>query len=353
MGDVLEVADGGSKNGTFVRGKAVPESGATIAHGESVMIGAYTLTLRVLTEETQLPLTLEGPRLVAYETLARIGKGAYSQVFSAIHRETGKLVAVKVLKAGDDDEWLRFDREARLMSNLDSKNLVNVLEYLESGSIAHIVMEFVDGQTIRQACRGEGLPIEEVAKIGHGLAAGLADLHEAGVIHRDVKPSNVLLPYSGGVKLTDLGIAKEVGDASLTQAGQGLGTFGYMAPEQALDARGADARCDLYGLGATLYHLLLGRAPLRFKPIHSQQDLRDAIQILRTRAPVPPTVHRPETPEWLEKLVMKLLSKDPTARGDSAADAADLLGKWAALLKTRDADSLSETSAEMPKPPSP
>ena len=339
----LVVLDAGSRNGTYHHGHKIGEGGALLNNGDTFQIGDYSLTLRTLDAATTAARAIEGPRLPGYEALARIGLGAYSRVFSAIQLETGRLVAIKTLTVQEEDELQRFEREARIMSGLDSPRLVKVLEFVATRKTHHIVMEFVDGRTVHDRTRGSGVHIAEAVKIGLGIAQGLAHLHEAGIVHRDVKPSNVLLPYAGGVKLTDLGIAKKLeGDSGLTAEGQGLGTFGYMPPEQALNARGVDSRSDLYGLGATLYHLLTGRPPFRFRPIVGQTELREAIQILRTRLPVSPCVHRPETPTWLEELVVRLLAKTPAERGDTQG-VLETLTHWAEVLKADQTASMDET----------
>lgn len=339
----LIVLDAGSRNGTFHHGHKIGEGGALLNNGDTFQIGDYSLTLRSLDAATSASRAIEGPRIPGYEPLARIGLGAYSRVFSAIQKSTGNLVAIKTLTAQEEDELQRFEREARIMSGLDSPRLVQVLEFVSTPKTQHIVMEFVDGRTIHDRTRGEGVPIPEAVKVGLGIAEGLLHLHEAGIIHRDVKPSNVLLPYAGGVKLTDLGIAKKLeGDSALTAEGQGLGTFGYMAPEQALNARGVDHRSDLYGLGATLYHLLTGRPPFRFRPIVGQKELRAAIKVLQNRAPVSPCVHAPDTPRWFEELVLRLLSKTSSERGETSEVVATL-AHWHEVLKTDQTASMDET----------
>lgn len=340
----LEVEDLGSRNGTYVRGECLGKGQAMILeNGDTVQVGGHSLTLRILTPETLLPLQLEGPDLEGYETLARIGKGAYSRVFSAIQRSTGNLVAIKSLVAREDDDWVRFDREAELMKELDSPYLVKIYEFHEGKATAHIVMEYVDGKTARSVTREEGLPFENVIRIGYGLAQGIAHLHKTSIVHRDIKPSNVLLPYAGGVKLTDLGIAKEVGDAALTAPGQGLGTLAFMAPEQAIDARSVDTRSDLYGFGATLYYLVAGRPPLVNSPIRSQKDLRIAVETLTTKKAPPLKVRRPETPAWLENMILKLLEKEPVDRIQTADEVVEAFGHWAELLDPSEERSMSET----------
>jgi serine/threonine protein kinase len=339
----LVVLDAGSRNGTFHHGYKIGEGGALLSNGDTFQIGDFSLTLRSLDEATSAARAIEGPRLPGYEPLARIGLGAYSRVFSAIQRSTGTLVAIKTLTVDEEDELQRFEREARIMSELDSPRLVKVLEFVSTRKSHHIVMEFVDGRTIHERTRGEGVPISEAVKVGLGIAEGLLHLHQAGIVHRDVKPSNVLLPYAGGAKLTDLGIAKKLeGDSALTAEGQGLGTFGYMPPEQALNARGVDSRSDLYGLGATLYHLLTGRPPFRFRPIAGQQELRAAIKVLQNRRPVLPSVHAPETPSWFEDLVMQLLSKTPGERGEMD-EVVRKLADMHRVLKSDQTASMDET----------
>ena len=334
----LSVEDLGSRNGTYVQGQRLGKRPATLQNGEAFQVGRSRVTLRAL--DTLFEDSLLGPVLPGYQPVAPIGKGSFATVFSAIDERSGRIVAVKKLKARHEEDLARFEREARLMTQLDDPHLVKIFDFVYHQSNPHIVMEFVDGETLQRKTRGAGLPLQQVIAMGHGLLQGLTHLHAAGIVHRDLKPSNVLLPYSSGVKLTDLGIAKALEeDTGLTSEGQGLGTFGYMPPEQATNAKLADHRSDLYGLGATLYYCLTARPPLRFKRIESQASLREAVHALQTRAPVPLSVHRPDTPEWLELTVMRLLSKAPEERGE----ASDLLEVFEERAAVYDGDDLDET----------
>lgn len=325
-GTQLEVVDLESRNGTFVRSRHVSERAVELRHGETLRIGGFSLTLRLLEANGDLTEALDAPRVPGYEPLARIGQGSSSQVFSAIDQETGEVVAIKVLTAKESIDRTRFRREARLLSSLHSPNLVQVLRFHEGKSTC-IVMEFVEGRTLLEEAQ-DGLSLGRAAKVAAGLAQALATLHASGIVHRDVKPANVLLSYAGEVKLTDLGIARDYGSV-LTNPGEGLGTLGYMPPEQLSDACEVDARADLYGLGATLYFALTGLRPL---PIGD--NIHENIDHVLNRKPLSLTLRREEIPEHVDHLVLKLLSKEPDRRGDSAAELVPTFEQWQRLFQT-------------------
>lgn len=337
----LRVDDIGSRNGTFIRGQRLLTK-TQLQHGETLRVGGVSLTLKSAAATETLARVHESPGIPGYETLAQIGEGAFAKVFSAIKCDTQELVALKVLTATGEEERARFEREARLMTALECENLVRTIDFQEAHSGAHLVMEFVDGMTLADAGKQGRLSLGWAGRIGWSLARALTCLHEGQVVHRDVKPGNVLLSYEGKVKLTDLGIAREAGSV-LTEAGNGLGTLNFMAPEQLGRASDADARSDLYGLGATLYFALVGAPPFRLG-----QNLKRSIQIVRTQRPPPPSALRPEIPEWIDDLVLKLLAKDPDERGQSAAELLPAFARWELLSHTP--DPVADTSALWSEP---
>ena len=174
-------------------------------------------------------------------------------------------VAIKILRhdlAGDRTQVERLKAEAAMLASLDHPNIVRALDAGESNGFPYVVMEFVEGETLRDRMRREGALPEAEALADHpGLADALERARRMGVVHRDVKPGNILLTRAGEPKLMDLGLAKGPIDLGLTQHGATVGTPQYISPEQAVDPRRADTRSDIYSLGATLYAMLTGRPP--------------------------------------------------------------------------------------------
>jgi len=205
-----------------------------------------------------------------YVILDTLGKGGMGHVYKAEHRKMRRIVALKVISRS----WLnrpsairRFDREVQVLARLEHPNVITAHDAGEVAGMHYLVMQFVEGRNARQIVTELG-PQPAAQAIGWILQAarGLAFAHEKGVVHRDVKPANILVDASGTVKVLDLGIARldahgahDIEQDQLTSTGQIFGTPDFMAPEQALDMRQADARSDIYALGATLWYLLVGR----------------------------------------------------------------------------------------------
>jgi serine/threonine protein kinase len=206
------------------------------------------------------------PAISRYEFEKKIGEGGMGVVYRALDRDTGRRVAIKVFRFRPGDHptlFRRIDREFRAASALDHPNIVRALAFDSDGDRCYLVFELVEGGSLGDHLERHGPLAEAVAvRVVTQVAQALHHAHAAGVVHRDVKPDNVLLQADGRVKLTDFGLAKEVdAEEDLTRQASGLGTPNYMAPEQFYNARGADVRCDVYSLAATLYHLLTGRLP--------------------------------------------------------------------------------------------
>jgi eukaryotic-like serine/threonine-protein kinase len=187
-------------------------------------------------------------------------------VFRAQNRSTGQLVAIKILPPGlakNPILFRRFKQEFHAAFALPHPNIVRALDFSEEGSTPFLVMEYIEGMSLGEKVAREGrMPEADAIRLILQVCRGLQYAHDRGVIHRDVKPDNILVTPAGEAKLTDLGLVKEMlSDHNLTRTGGGLGTPHYMAPEQFHNAKNADARCDVYGLGSTLYTMVTGELP--------------------------------------------------------------------------------------------
>ncbi|HYH63700.1 MAG TPA: serine/threonine-protein kinase [Urbifossiella sp.] len=262
-------------------------------------------------------------RLGHYEMLQLVGRGGFGIVFRAFDDVLQRVVAVKVLAprlAAGSPARKRFVREARAYAGVRHENVVQV-HAIEAEPIPYLVMEFIPGATLEALLAETGpLPAADVVRVGVQVARALAAAHQHGLIHRDVKPANILIedgPESR-VKLSDFGLARAADDASLTQSGQIAGTPMYMSPEQ---ARGdtLDARSDLFSLGSVLYAMVTGRPP--FRAANSMAVLKRVTD----DAPRPVRDVIPEVPAGLCAVIERLHAKDPADRVQSAGEAAELL----------------------------
>ncbi|HEU4451249.1 MAG TPA: serine/threonine-protein kinase [Gaiellaceae bacterium] len=245
-----------------------------------------------------------------------LGHGGMSTVHLARDTELGRPVALKLLAghlAGDDAFRERFLREARLAARLSHPNVVQVFDTGEEDGRPFIVMECVSGVTLAQELEGRGrLAPAEAVDLALQACGGLAHAHDAGLVHRDVKPGNLLLREDGVLKIADFGIARAVESTQLTQAGSVLGTAAYLAPEQAAGER-VTAAADIYSLGVVVYEALTGRTPFAF------ESLADLVALQQGDGPVPVRELEPGVPEALEEAVMRCLARNPAYRPPSAA----------------------------------
>lgn len=253
-----------------------------------------------------------------YELTHVIARGGMAQVYRARDRLLDRPVALKVLfpELSVDRAFVeRFRREAQAAANLSHPNIVPVFDWGEDGGTYYIVMEYIDGQPLSAALRAGGpMPPVRVAQIGARVADALDYAHRHGVIHRDVKPGNVLLTSDEQVKVTDFGIARAVNtEESLTQTGAVMGTATYFSPEQA-EGMGVDARSDIYSLGVVLYEMVAGRPPFL-------GDTPVAIASKHVRDNPPPLRDlNPTVPPALEAIIAKAMAKSPDLRYQSAGD---------------------------------
>lgn len=267
-----------------------------------------------------------------YRLLEVIGVGGMGQVFLAEHKVMRRLVALKVLtlKPGADPTiLLRFQREARAAATLDHPHIVHAYDADHDDKHHYLVMEYVDGTSLADLVKRRGpLSVGRATNYIRQAALGLQHAHEQGVIHRDMKPSNLLLDRQGMVRLLDMGLAKLYLDHAdnLTlehNNGQALGTADYVAPEQIATSHDVDPRADLYALGGTLYFLLMGRPPFPLPTVGEK--------LLAHQRRMPPSVRqqRSDVPGSLEQVLNQMMAKLPEQRYPSAAAVADTLARWA------------------------
>ncbi|MFI6582294.1 protein kinase [Embleya sp. NPDC050493] len=256
-----------------------------------------------------------------YELAQPVGHGGMGVVWRGVDRELGRTVAVKVLPAEltrQQEFRDRFRREARTVAALSHPGVATLYDVGEDTTDGEptpfLVMEFVDGRTLAEALHEGPLPIGRTVAIARDVADALVHSHGHGVVHRDLKPANIMLTSSGRVKVLDFGIAKVLAETTtrLTATGMTVGTPAYLSPEQ-IEGRDVDARTDLYSLGALIYELLAGRPPFLadspFAVMHQHLS----------KPPTPPSAMRPQVPEDLDALVLRLLAKHPDDRFPTAS----------------------------------
>lgn len=254
----------------------------------------------------------EGQAVGQYTVQKRVGSGGMAVVYEAQHNKLGRRVALKMMHDAfqhDDDLLARFSREAQIVSKLEHPHIVPLYDFDEHEGIPYLIMKFIDGQTLKWHMRKAALPLEEVVRIGQAVAQALTYAHTHGVLHRDIKPGNVILADDGTVYLTDFGLARVLaqGESSLS-AGMIVGTPHYIAPEQASGEQAVGAAADVYSLGVMLYEMLVGRVPFAAEMTHA--ILHDHIY---TPPPLPSELN-PEIPVQVEQVLLRALEKDPAAR---------------------------------------
>jgi serine/threonine protein kinase len=262
-----------------------------------------------------------------YDLLEKIAEGGMGSIYRGRHRDKGTIVAVKVMPAHMASNAVllkRFEQEFRTASRLDHPNVVRALDYGESGDTPYLVMEFVDGESLGAKLEREGrMPEDAAIRVIAQVAQGLHRAHKQNLVHRDVKPDNILVTKDGVAKLADLGLVKETDtELNLTKTGRGLGTPHFMAPEQFRDAKGADVRCDIYSLGATLYQMVTGELPFR-----SSGPLDAWMKKLQNEL-TPPRRLVPTLSERTEWAILRAMSADRERRPASCREfVEDLTGQ--------------------------
>lgn len=251
-----------------------------------------------------------------YEVLDALGEGGMGMVYRVRDRETTEILALKLLRpeiARDPAMMERFKNEIRLAHRITHKNVCRIYDFNRVDDLAYFTMEYVDGESLRAYLKRAGkLTPERTIDLARQIAAGLSEAHAQGVVHRDLKPDNVMLGRDGLVKLLDFGIARALGSDTATVRTI-MGTPEYMAPEQS-QGKAVDQRVDLYALGLILYECLTGR-----RAFSGATPVEIALKQLKEK-PLPPRKFLPSTPAPLEAVVMRCLEKDPARRYASATE---------------------------------
>jgi len=282
-------------------------------------------------------------RLAHYEVLDVVGRGGMGIVLRGFDEKLHRVVAIKALAphlAGSGMARQRFAREARAAAAVSNDHVIAIHAVEEAGPVPYLVMHFVNGQTLQDKLDRTGPPsLKEVLRIGLQIAEGLGAAHKQGLIHRDVKPANILLENGvERVRITDFGLARAADDASLTQSGVIAGTPAYMSPEQA-EGKPVDPRSDLFSLGSVLYALCTGHPPFR---------AGSTVAVLKRvcdDTPRPIREINPEIPGWLEAVIHRLHAKDPAKRFETATEVAQLLGRHLAQLQQAGTPAVEERTA--------
>lgn len=264
---------------------------------------------------------MQTPTLGRYEIVSELGRGAMGVVYKARDPMLERTVAIKTINMALEEDGAahyeaRFQQEARAAGGLNHPNIVTVHDIGKSGDIAFMAMEFIEGVELRALLQpGKVLPVAQAVSIAAQIAEGLAYAHERGVVHRDIKPPNVMVLSNGLVKITDFGIARMRTSAVQTQTGMMMGSPKYMSPEQVLGRR-ADHRSDIFSLGIILYEMLAGAAPF------SGESMTALMYQIINFAPPAPSAVKPVLPEILDAIVAKMLAKAVEERYQSAAELA-------------------------------
>ncbi len=271
-------------------------------------------------EQVELPAVQIG----RFHIRGTAGQGAFGTVYKAWDPELHRIVALKVPRQGhrmSPDDLERFHREARLTLKLHHDYIVRIFEVCKLGNVPFLVCEFVPGRTLADFIEDEKPQPRMAASITAAIARGLGHAHAQGVIHRDVKPSNILLTQDMTPKLTDFGLARHDTEKSLTETGEPIGTAAYMSPEQSLGQRQIDGRSDIYSLGAVLYQMLTGHQPF-------DGNFNMVLEQIRKVDPRPPRMFNDRIPVDLETICLKCLRKEPRLRYLTAEELADDLQRF-------------------------
>jgi len=266
---------------------------------------------------THVVLT-KGTMVSHYRIVEKIGAGGMGEVYLAEDTELKRQVALKFLPlhlVSDEDLKARFKREAQAAAALEHPNIVTVYEVSEHQGRPYIVMQYLERQSLREVIEVKTLSLKKIIDLAIQICEGLSKAHQAGIIHRDIKPSNIVIDADGRPKILDFGLAVIRGGEHLTKTGSTLGTVRYMSPEQA-QGENIDHRSDLFSLGVVLYELITGQSPF------ARENDVATVQAIMSATPEPLAKYRANVPDELQRIVSKLLEKDPAYRYQTAAGVA-------------------------------
>jgi tetratricopeptide (TPR) repeat protein len=287
-----------------------------------------------------------------YRVAKKLGEGGRGIVFKAEDTRLGRTVALKVIKGEglDQESFARFEQEAKATAGLSHPNIVAIYDIGQEGESHYLILEFVDGPNLSgliSSQPGARCDAATTLRIGSQVCQALEYAHSHGILHRDIKPENIMITSAGLPKLMDFGLARALGGPNLTQRGVIVGTPTYLPPEQAL-GKHSDARSDLYSLGCVLYEMATGRPPF-----HGDDPVKVIFSHIND-LPVMPRKLAPEIPEALEQIILKLLSKDPDQRYQSAGELFQALKSVKEVAEARPAPvgapTEEETAERMPTP---
>ncbi len=305
------------------------------AQTEPKRVATTLLKNQIITEYQAKQLLVgkyKGFYLARYKLMELLGMGGMGRVYLAEQVSMERLVAIKLIsltknKDQQKQALARFAREAKAVAALRHPNIIQAFDFANENGMPYIVMEYVEGlDTARMVHKFGPVPWKQAADYGWQAAQGLAHAHQAGIVHRDIKPGNLLVDSEGHVKILDLGLVSafnQKNDDSLTVDQDQLGTVDYIAPEQAVDSKKADARADIYSLGATLYSIMSGRV------LYPDKSTAQKLLLHQTTDPEPITNLVKDCPPELAAVISKMLAKKPEARYQSANELAKALAKFA------------------------
>ncbi|KJS20944.1 MAG: hypothetical protein VR72_12720 [Clostridiaceae bacterium BRH_c20a] len=267
-----------------------------------------------------------------YEILALIGGGGMSLVYQAKDIYLNRIVAVKILReyfTSDNEFVRRFRREAQAVASLSHPNIVNIYDVGQDGDTHYLVMEYIKGKTLKEIINEQApIPLNETIDIVKQICDALEHAHENSIVHRDIKPHNIIITRGGRVKVTDFGIARAVSTATVTHTRGIIGSVHYFSPEQAKGEITGE-KSDIYSLGIVLYEMVTGKLPFE-----GDSPISVALMHIQNE-PVPPSQHNPNLPDTIEKIILKAIKKNPDERYETVAKLrldlrASLLGKTSA-----------------------